>query len=536
MKRRMLAWIMTLVMVFTGLISLASPVTASAAAPRAISVDGPRVVARGKSIQLKALVLPPEASQKVTWRSENEKIAKVSAKGKVTGVRAGKVKITVVSKKDSSVKGSLTIEVKAKPVKSIVIRVPAKELDLNGRKTETLKAIASPSSAAQKFTWKSSNPRVAKVDEKGKVTALKKGTSTITATAVDGSGKKKTVTITVTDSRATVTPTPAPTLAPGPEVTETPAPEPTTPETDRKYFALLIGNGSGYLYLNPLDAIYYDIKGLKNALAGMSQNWKITAKENLTVAEMKSAISTAYAGATANDVCLFFYSGHGDNSTGSTAGSLCGIECTTEGVTGLLLPTDLRDCLKAAAPGRVIVVLDSCGSGSTIYSGSSTEKSSGSPKNFTRAVVNVFRGETIRDYAKTGELLDVNKFSVLAAAKHGTTSQGMYVTQQSLNSYLNGNVSKFYKDGSAFSYAIVKAMGYNFPDASYNGSMGGDSNGDGRLTLTEAYNSIRGTISSMKKIWKDFVIKVNGYWSDEYDYFAQETQMSGTGESVLFVH
>ena len=64
--------------------------------------------------------------------------------------------------------------------------------------TYTLKATVSPSKASnKKVKWKSSNSKIAKVDSKGKVTALKKGKVTITCTAQDGSKKKATCKITV---------------------------------------------------------------------------------------------------------------------------------------------------------------------------------------------------------------------------------------------------------------------------------------------------------------------------------------------------
>ena len=51
--------------------------------------------------------------------------------------------------------------------------------------------------------WSSSNSKVAKVDENGKVTALKKGTAVITCTAKDGSGVSAKCTITVQDKLVT---------------------------------------------------------------------------------------------------------------------------------------------------------------------------------------------------------------------------------------------------------------------------------------------------------------------------------------------
>ena len=68
------------------------------------------------------------------------------------------------------------------------------------------------------ITWKTSDETVLKVDEAGKVTALKVGKATITATAVQGEKKVK-----VTDSveieveEETATPTPNPDPQPTPE-------------------------------------------------------------------------------------------------------------------------------------------------------------------------------------------------------------------------------------------------------------------------------------------------------------------------------
>ena len=59
---------------------------------------------------------------------------------------------------------------------------------------------ASPSSAAQSFTWKSSDKKVARVSKTGKVTAVGTGKAVITAAATDGSGVKKTIAITVKKS------------------------------------------------------------------------------------------------------------------------------------------------------------------------------------------------------------------------------------------------------------------------------------------------------------------------------------------------
>ena len=64
----------------------------------------------------------------------------------------------------------------------------------------TLKATVTPDyTPYQNVTWTSSNTNVAKVDYKGKVTGVSKGTATITCTSTDGRKIKKTCKVTVTD-------------------------------------------------------------------------------------------------------------------------------------------------------------------------------------------------------------------------------------------------------------------------------------------------------------------------------------------------
>lgn len=74
------------------------------------------------------------------------------------------------------------------PVSSIILDKTS--LILNEGETATISAAVSPDDAFDKtYTWSSSAPSVATVDQSGKVTAASKGTVSITAIANDGSGK-----------------------------------------------------------------------------------------------------------------------------------------------------------------------------------------------------------------------------------------------------------------------------------------------------------------------------------------------------------
>ncbi len=151
-------------------------------------------VKKGKTLKLKATIKPKNATQKkITWSSSSKKVASVSSKGVVKGVKAGTAVIT------AKVKGT-----KLKASCKITVIVPVSKITLSGDSevtvgnTTTLKATVKPKNASnKKVTWSSSDTSVATVDAKGKVTAVAPGQVTITATAKDGSKKtaKKVITV-----------------------------------------------------------------------------------------------------------------------------------------------------------------------------------------------------------------------------------------------------------------------------------------------------------------------------------------------------
>ncbi len=79
-------------------------------------------------------------------------------------------------------------------IRTSTVSIPVKGIKLKSKReniligeTVSLKATVRPSNAANKaVTWKSSNPKIVKVDKDGKVTGIKKGTATVTVTTDDG--------------------------------------------------------------------------------------------------------------------------------------------------------------------------------------------------------------------------------------------------------------------------------------------------------------------------------------------------------------
>lgn len=202
--KKALAGALSLAMVM-GMTAVVSPETASAKKVKVkkVTVTAPSgktaEVAKGKKIKLTATVkVTPnkKANKKVTYKSANSKIATVTSKGQVKGVKVGKTKITVTSKKNAKKKATIKVVVKKAAVKKVTISAKKATLAVGAKKT--LKATVTPKkNVSKKIAWSSSKKKVASVTAKGVVKGVKEGTATITAKAADGSGKKATCKVTV---------------------------------------------------------------------------------------------------------------------------------------------------------------------------------------------------------------------------------------------------------------------------------------------------------------------------------------------------
>ncbi len=346
--RTLMILAVTLILAFS-VSGLAGSSLAEAPKPAKIVVKGSHEVAKGCSVSLEASVRPAEASQKVKWESSDKTIAKVSKSGKVTGLKAGNVTITVTSAENPAVRKKWDICIRSKPVRKLKLSASTDTLYLDIRKTAQIIVTKSPVSASDTLVWKSSNKKIATVSASGLVKAKKAGTVTITASTVDGSGKEASITFTV-KKKAPVFPDP-------------------DPDKPINYYALIIGN-SDYTEITKLPSVKRDVRAIKGALSSMSQHWKVTVKQNLTSGQIASAISSAFKGATDNDICLFIYSGHGMEDMDFEPGALMGITYSGDSQeTDLLSARRLRSLLDKACPGKVIVMLEACGSGAVIYDG-----------------------------------------------------------------------------------------------------------------------------------------------------------------------
>ena len=132
-------------------------------------------VKKGKTIKLKPVLNPITSQDSIKYSSSNPKIASVSSKGVIKGLKSGTAKITV---KSGSKKFVVTVTVPKTATEKITgIK---SELTLKKGKTSKLKPKRTPSNSDDKISYSSSNKKVATVNAKGIVTAKKKGSAVIT--------------------------------------------------------------------------------------------------------------------------------------------------------------------------------------------------------------------------------------------------------------------------------------------------------------------------------------------------------------------
>lgn len=158
------------------------------------SLTGSKTIklAKGKKATLKTTVtVSPDksANKKVKYKSSNPKIASVTAKGVITGKKAGTAKITVSSSKNKKKKAVVTVKV----VKGRVTSVKLNKTSASIAKGNTLKLKASVETStggSKDVVWTTSNKKIATVSSRGTVKGVGTGTAVITAKAADGTGKK----------------------------------------------------------------------------------------------------------------------------------------------------------------------------------------------------------------------------------------------------------------------------------------------------------------------------------------------------------
>lgn len=139
----------------------------------------------GESYKVTAEVTPQDATDKtITWSSSDETIATVDDQGNIKALIIGNAKITA-----SIEKGTIkaTCDVIIEPIAVTGVSLSSKSMSLLIDDEEQLEYKITPSNADDKsVTWTIDDTSIAKIDDNGKVTALKVGQTTVTIKTTDG--------------------------------------------------------------------------------------------------------------------------------------------------------------------------------------------------------------------------------------------------------------------------------------------------------------------------------------------------------------
>lgn len=142
-------------------------------------------VHEGKTVDIRLTLSPRAARAKgVTYDSDNEAIATVSSRGRVKGIAEGQCNIIVTSKYDAtSIKVPVTVVV---PAKSMTLSAQSTTLRAGEEPLQLTATFTPENTSVKKANYKSSDKRIATVDENGLVTGVKGGKVSIVATSTDG--------------------------------------------------------------------------------------------------------------------------------------------------------------------------------------------------------------------------------------------------------------------------------------------------------------------------------------------------------------
>lgn len=147
-----------------------------------VSLSGDDSILKGESKRLTATINPEDTTddKTITWSSDNEDVLFVDQNGQIRGIKEGTANVKAVVAGKETTKQITVNEIH---INSIAIDGD-QEFEMIKNQTKNLSVTINPENTTDDkgVVWKTNNEEVARVDNDGKVTALKEGEATITAT------------------------------------------------------------------------------------------------------------------------------------------------------------------------------------------------------------------------------------------------------------------------------------------------------------------------------------------------------------------
>ena len=251
------------------------------------------------------------------------------------------------------------------------------------------------------------------------------------------------------------------------------------------YRALVIGEANMKLQEN-CPGCDNDADLIEAALQKPGVPYTVTKIQNATKNQLESGIETAFAAADSDDVSLFYYSGHGSYS--SNGDNLCLCLAPASGVWLENYSIKLLKQKLDNVPGKVVLILDCCGSGGSIIASKSRQESRDAydAEQFNNGVVDIFA--TPKLLRAKGAVFAKDKYFVLTASDVNEKSWSVTIKND------NEGTNDYH---SVFSLALAESMGYikiheqgllTHFEITGNDTMPADTDADYRESLSEAYN------------------------------------------------
>ncbi len=240
--------------------------------------------------------------------------------------------------------------------------------------------------------------------------------------------------------------------------------------------------------------------------------YAVTSRTNVTTSGIRSLISSTFAGADSNDVSLFFFASHGavDYASGDYAGAMF---TYSPGSYYYMTMPQLASWL-SDVPGKVIVMIGTCGSGAAVYQSGVAENAVGSagsgfdPEAFAELCAEAFAAQDqyiesdeegyIYDEEGNNTAVQPNlgdfctsKFYVLTAARHQESSWGTEASPS--HNYFT-------------QYLALGAQG------------AADSSGDGAVSLHELFLYIKANATGPYYTYNEQGVREGPYYQHVQEY------------------
>ena len=408
----------------TGLYALRVRQGESGALPDVLTLSETELILEGRqTARLTATLRPAEAVDFVFWESSDRLVAMVDADGVITGRREGTAVISAYGA------GGVTARcrVEVTHVAAAGVRLLTPDLALGVGDSYPLEWQVLPENASrQRLNFSVEPADIAQVDHDGLLTALSQGTATVTATTRDGG---------FSDSLA---------LTVGP--------------AKKRCLALLVGEqnyAATVASVRPGSAnSVAAIRGMLGELSDSGARFRVETRLDASRDGVLAAVRDTFAGAAAQDMCLFYITCHGYYANGMTHFQM---------YDGSVLTASELELALRAAPGQVVVIVDCCGSGGVIGRASA-------PEDILSGIREAFDG------AVGPATLSGSRYRVLASAA---------LEQDSYRISFNAEATET-DMATVFARALCEAGGWDLERAARS-AMRADVDYDGTVTLNELY-------------------------------------------------